>query len=142
MLRFLYEHKWHTATADMKVHNENPVAMSAQTLTAIGVYGLADKYEIEGLRACALDKLPPPLSRTSPYVPHTISMTDIREIIDAHYSQYVKGNCPMGRKICLSIIKWTPNNTCQATFMDLAKKHTSLAEYMYFASCDNGGRLW
>jgi hypothetical protein len=118
--------------------------MSVRTLTTIGVYGLADTYGIDGLCACALDQIPSPLSCTSisPFVVNASTPEDIYKVIDAHNDQCVNSNYAMGRKLCLIIIRWMPNIVKHGAFIDLAKTHTSLAADMYFAGCENGGKLW
>jgi hypothetical protein len=144
MLRFLYEHKWHTATADTKTLDKFPFPtnLPARTLVAIGVYSLAKKYEIDGLRACALDQIPPPLSQNSPFAPTGVNIQDICDVIDTHYNSCLKGDCAMGRKLCLAIIKWKPYIVHQGAFLDLAREHINLAADMYFAGCENNGKLW
>jgi hypothetical protein len=115
--------------------------MSSITLTAIGVYSLADKYAIEGLRACAVDQIPSLSSPSNPY-PGAGTPSNISEVIKAHYSNCVQNDCAMGRKLCLSIIKWMPKIAKLQSFIDLAKANPNLAMDLYFAGCENAGKLW
>jgi hypothetical protein len=111
-------------------------------LTAIGVYGLADKYEVDTLRVCALGQIPSPSLTANPYFSGTAKLDDVSNIVKAHYSQCVRGNCAMGRKICLSIIKWMPEIAKSNVFALRAEKYPALAIDMYFAGRDNHGKLW
>jgi hypothetical protein len=141
LLRYLYEHKWDIATAQKKKAVKTWGSMSSLTLTAIGVYSLADKYEIEGLRACAIDQIPSPSSPSNPYL-GAATLSDMSEVINTHYSKCIQSNCAMGRKLCLSIIKWMPEIAKLDSFIDLAKADPNLAMDMYFAGCENSGKLW
>jgi hypothetical protein len=125
----------------MKNHDSR-FPMSSKFLTAIGVYGLADKYEIITLRACALDQLPSPAFDRDMYYKAAIKSDDVANIVKAHYGQCVQGNCAMGRKICLSIIRHAPAIAKCSALAGWAHEHPALAIDMYFAGRENGGKIW
>jgi hypothetical protein len=116
--------------------------MSGYLLIAIGVYSLADKYDIDTLRACALDQLPSPIYERKIYYAAPIKSNDVSNIVKAHYSQCVQGNCAMGRKICLLIISHAPAIAKGHTFEIWAQEHPALAMDMYFAGRENNGKIW
>jgi hypothetical protein len=115
--------------------------MSSLTLTTIGVHSLVDKYEVEGLRAHAIDQISSLISPSNA-CQGAAALSDISEVINAHYSKCVQSNYAMGRKICLSIIKWMPRIAKLESLIDLAKGNPNLAMDMYFADCENDGKLW
>jgi hypothetical protein len=116
--------------------------MSSKFLTAIGVYGLAEKYEIVTLCACALDQLPSPACSRDEYYNAAIKSDDVANVVKAHYGQCVQGNCAMGRKICLLIIRHAPAIAKCSALAGLAHEHPALAIDMYFAGRENNGKMW
>jgi hypothetical protein len=114
----------------------------AQTLTAINVYALADKYDMSNLKACALQQFPSVLSST-PYSYNTSTITSqVREVIEAHYSQCASADCAMGRRVCLSIMTWMSAASKDSSFEALARKYPMLAADMYFAAREDRDKIW
>jgi hypothetical protein len=141
VLHYLCEHKWDTAAGQKKKTGKIWGSMSSLTLTAIGVHSLVDKLEVEGLRVCAIDQISSLYSPSNAYQ-GAAALSDMSEVINAHYVKCVQNNYAMGRKHCLSIIKWMPGIAKLESLIDLAKSNPNLAMDMYFADCENDGKLW
>lgn len=141
-LRYLYDRKWHGATASKKEHNlgKNTGDLS-KVLTAVGVYCLADKYDVDGLSALAIDQVSEtariPVNNYSNYSLDT----NVTQLVRAHYNHCVKGDCGMDRKICRLIVKQASAEILKKEFADLVRRYPALAMDMFLTAHDNGGKL-
>lgn len=143
LLRYLYEHKWNTTVANRKVHDYSPDTFPAKAFTPIGVYALADKYEVEELKACAVGQLPDPRLRDSrAYAPGVSQSEQSCDVLEAHYSHCISPNCAMGRRLCHIVIRRRDGVAKEKGIEDLAVKYPALAADMYFAARENGGKIW
>jgi hypothetical protein len=64
LLYYIHEHVWNSTIAQKKNH-KFAYSFAALSLTPIGVYELADKYGIKGLKASAVDLMPPTIAALS-----------------------------------------------------------------------------
>jgi hypothetical protein len=144
LLRYLYEHKWNTTIADQKSHGRHKDTFPAKALTPIGVYALADKYGVEELMACAVDRLAHPVTPACDYwfAGRVAYLEQSRNVLEAHYSHCVKSNCPMGRRLCQIVIKYGERSAKDKVIEDLAVKSPALAADMYFAARESGSKIW
>jgi hypothetical protein len=140
VLYYIYEHEWNMTIAKQKTPPRSN-KFANLTLTPIGVYALADKYEVKGLKACAIDQMPSTARTPSLYL-GDIMILQAQEVVDAHYTQCVSGDCSMGRQICLSIIKLMPHVSKDTAMKALVKTHPAMGMDMYLAARENGGKLW
>lgn len=115
--------------------------MVTKALTAIGVYALADKYDVDGLRTLALEQIPDPITKNMFKRANNPNL-EIKKVIEAHYKQCVLGDCALGRRICLAVIMGGPSIAKGTDFELLAKKYPALAIDMYHAGRANDGKLW
>jgi len=142
LLRYLYEHEWNIKVAETKNNGIAKTTFPADALTPIGVYALADKYDTEGLKKCAVEQMPSLSMWTYPDRQPSTHVAQTREVIEAHYSQCVSIDCAMGRKICESIIQ-ALSSACRANETEaLARKYPAMAADMYFAARNSGGKIW
>ncbi|EAT76498.2 hypothetical protein SNOG_16126 [Parastagonospora nodorum SN15] len=130
LLYYIYEHVWNATVAGKKNH-KSVYSFGALSLTPIGVYALADKYGVKGLKACAIDLMP---------------QTTAGSVSSSGLALYaflcVSGGCGMGLHICLLIIKSMPRIVKDLEMEKLVAKHPAMGADMYLAARRNDGKLW
>jgi hypothetical protein len=95
MIRYFYSDKW---SKDL----EDPTNTLRCLLDTIGVYALADKYGCESLKHAAAEKFKIYQRR------YRLSVSDTKQVVEAHYQRCVEVECKMGRAIALSLRRADP----------------------------------
>lgn len=112
--------------------------------TPIGVYALADKYDIPGMRVCAARAFPNPGQGI-------YEVEFYKKIVKTHYEQCVQRACHMGCKIAALLIEHSryhnDRNSRQAfilsnDFEELAKTYPNLSTDLVFQCLKGDGRLF
>jgi hypothetical protein len=109
----------------------------------VEVYALVDKYEIEDLKACAVEQLPQPNMKASRLYARDVSyLEQIRDVLKTHYSLCVSPNCAMRRRLCKIVIRYGDGVAKEKGFEDLAAEYPVLVANMYFATRECGSKIW
>ncbi|KAF2799325.1 hypothetical protein K505DRAFT_294799 [Melanomma pulvis-pyrius CBS 109.77] len=118
MLKYLYNLKWKDPAQG--TYDENP-SFQIKFMVPIGVYALANKYDIEKLRTCATQQFPD--REPAGYY----SNDQYVQMIEAHYSQCIGKDCLMGRKIAALAVKSSKDFILHESFEEMVKKYPSLS---------------
>jgi hypothetical protein len=142
MLKFCYTLEWEALPrGDLDFSDE---FFENRFFAPIGVYALADKYDIPDMRVCA--------ARAFPNPGQGIYEIDVyKRIVGAHYEQCVDRTCQMGCKIAALLIEHSryhhDRNSRQAfilseDFEKVAKKYPNLSTDLVFQCLKGDGRLF
>lgn len=142
MLKFCYTLEWESPPRGNLDFNDE--FFENRFFAPIGVYALADKYDIPGMHVCAAQAFPNP--------GQGIYDIDLyKKIVGAHYEQCVDKSCPMDCKIAALLIEHSryhhdrKNRQAFITseeFEKLAKRYPNLSTDLVFQCLKGDGRLF
>jgi hypothetical protein len=139
LLKFLYIQRWDQAIANKKGSESSPQPPLRSIFSnPIGVYALADKYDVPALMECAVSQFP--IHEVCGNKIGMVKATEAILMVRAHYDQCIVANSALGRIICEYVIR---TGLIKATqFPGLANKYPHLLIDLFWVARDTGGKLW
>ena len=134
MLRYIYTLRFEVPSKESWKADHH---FQSQYLLPIGVFALADKYEVDELRRVAAAEFPVPI-----YGSVRLVNKQAESLVEAHYSYCVRGDCLMGQAIARNLLSGAKEWIRSPQFKDILKRYPSLGGDVLLVAPLQTGKLW